>query len=166
MKAREISDFIIRFAEEKDASAIFAMIKELATYEKLLDHMEATEELICRQLFHRKIAETLIAELQGKPVGYAIFFHNFSSFLGRPGIYIEDIYVKPEARGNGFGKALFSVIAEVAKERECGKLEWTCLNWNAPSIAFYKRMGAELMNDWTVFRLTGKNLQNVSADSC
>jgi GNAT superfamily N-acetyltransferase len=166
MKTPEISDFVIRFAEEKDAPAIFAMIKELATYEKLLDRMEATEELICQQLFHRKIAETLIAELQGKPVGYAIFFHNFSSFLARPGIYIEDIYIKPEVRGNGFGKALFSVIAEVAKKRECGGLEWACLDWNAPSIAFYKRMGAEALSDWTIFRLARKNLLNVSGDSC
>ncbi|MCW4018331.1 MAG: GNAT family N-acetyltransferase [Candidatus Bathyarchaeota archaeon] len=155
----DIGELTIRFAEEEDASTIFEMVKELATYENLLDQLEATEQLIEQELFQRKIAEALIAEYQGKAVGYAIFFQSFSSFVGRRGIYIEDLYVKPEMRGKGFGKALFSAIAELAMARNCGRLEWACLDWNAPSIEFYKKTGASAMDQWTVYRLTDKDLQ-------
>ena len=137
-----IEGFALRFAAEKDVATIFSMIKELAEYEKLLDRLEATEEILRESLFQSDVVETLIGEFKGKPIGYAIFFHNFSSFKGRLGIYIEDIYVKPELRGKGFGEAIFTFIAKLAVERLCGRLEWACLNWNTPSIAFYKKMGA------------------------
>lgn len=159
-----INGFTLRFAEEKDTSTIFQMIKELAEYEKLLDRLEATEELLRETLFHRGVTETLIGEYKGNPVGYAIFFHNFSSFMGRLGIYIEDIYVKPELRGNGFGEALFTYIAKLAVERKCGRLEWSCLDWNVPSIAFYKKMGAVSMDEWTVYRLTGEKLAKMAGE--
>jgi len=158
----KMCSFKIRFAQEKDAEIIFCMIKELAEYEKLQDKLEATAELVKESLFQRKVAETLIAEYAGKPVGYAIFFQNFSSFLGRSGIYIEDIYVKPEMRDKGFGKMLFSFIAQLAVKRKCGRLEWLCLDWNTPSIAFYKKMGAETMQEWTVYRISGKKLTTLA----
>jgi GNAT superfamily N-acetyltransferase len=142
-----IDGFTIRFAEEKDAAIIFSMVKELAEYEKLLDSLEATEEILRESLFKCGVAETLIGEYKGKPVGYAIFFHNFSSFVGRIGIYIEDLYVKPQLRGKGFGEAMFMFIAKLAVERKCGRLEWSCLDWNTPSIGFYQKMGAIRMNE-------------------
>ncbi len=151
-------DLTIRFAEEADAAAIFGMIKELATYEHLQDQLEATEELIRQEIFGRKAAEALIAEFQGKPVGYAIFFQTYSTFVGRRGLYIEDLYVKPEFRGKGFGKALFGVVSELACERNCCRLEWACLDWNKPSIEFYKKTGAKPMDQWTSYRLTDKDL--------
>jgi GNAT superfamily N-acetyltransferase len=152
------NDFTIRFAQEKDVGLIFDMIKELAEYEKLLNILEATEETLRESLFKSGVVETLIGEYKQKPVGYAIFFHNFSSFAGRLGIFIEDLYVKPDMRGKGFGEALISFIAKLAVERKCARLEWMCLDWNKPSIAFYKRMGAASMDEWTMFRLTGKTL--------
>jgi GNAT superfamily N-acetyltransferase len=159
-----IKGFTIRFAEENDARIIFGMIRELAEYEKLLDKFDATEELLRESLFQHNVAETLIGDYQRKPVGYAIFFHNFSSFNGRLGIYIEDLYVKPEMRGKGFGEALLSFIAKLAVERKCGRLEWSCLDWNTPSIAFYKRIGAASMDEWTMYRLTGKNLEKAASE--
>lgn len=159
-----IEGFALRFAAEKDVATIFSMIKELAEYEKLLDRLEATEEILRESLFQSDVVETLIGEFKGKPIGYAIFFHNFSSFKGRLGIYIEDIYIKPELRGKGFGEAIFTFIAKLAVERLCGRLEWACLNWNTPSIAFYKKMGAIPMDKWTVYRLTGEPLAKVASD--
>ncbi len=160
----QIEDFTIRFAGEKDTGTIFEMVKELAEYEKLLDKLEATKDLIAESLFQRKVAEALIGEYKEKTVCYAIFFHNFSSFVGRPGIFIEDIYVKPKMRGKGFGKAIFSFIAKLAVERICGRLEWTCLDWNEPSIAFYKKMGATAMDEWTIYRVAGKKLQKMASE--
>jgi GNAT superfamily N-acetyltransferase len=159
-----IAGFTLRFAEEKDVPIIFGMIKELAQYEKLLDCLEATEELLRESLFKRGVTETLIGEYKGKPVGYAIFFPNFSSFMGRLGIYIEDLYVKPELRGNGFGEALFTYIAKLAVERNCGRVEWSCLDWNKSSIAFYKKMGAVPMDEWTLYRLTGEDLAKTASE--
>jgi GNAT superfamily N-acetyltransferase len=156
------SGFTIRFAEEKDAETVFGMVRELATYEKLLDSLEATEEQFRNSLFHGGVAETILGECDGRVVGYAIFFSNFSTFVGRVGIYIEDLYVKPEVRGRGFGEAMFAYIAKLAVERECGRLEWSCLNWNAPSIAFYEKMGAKRLDDWTMFRLSGKALEQTA----
>ena len=157
-----IDGFTVRFADAKDAKIIFGMVRELAEYEKLLDSFEATEEGFREALFRRSVAETLIGEYKGNAVGYAIFFHTFSSFLGRVGIYIEDLYVKPDVRGRGFGEALFAYIAKLAVERKCGRLEWACLGWNAPSIAFYEKMGAERLGDWTMFRLAGEALARVA----
>jgi GNAT superfamily N-acetyltransferase len=150
--------FAIRFAEEKDAVTLFALIRELAKYENLLDKVNATEALVRKSIFQQKVAEAVIGEYRGKAVGYAIFFHNFSSFTALPGIFIEDIYVKPHLRRKGFGKALFEFLAKLAVERGCARLEWVCLDWNAPSIAFYKKLGAEALTEWTVYKLAGESL--------
>lgn len=150
--------FTIRTATENDLSLILQFIKQLAEYEKLLHEVIATEEILRKSLFEQKMAEVVIGEEDGKPVGFALFFHNFSTFLGKPGIYLEDLYVKPEYRGKGYGKKLLSHLAKLALERDCGRLDWSCLDWNEPSIKFYKSLGALPMEDWTVFRLTGENL--------
>ena len=160
-----INGFTIRFAEENDARIVLDMVRELAAYEKLVDNLEATEELFSESLFQRGVAEALIGEYEGKPVGYAIFFHNFSSFTGRIGLYIEDIYVKPEMRGKGFGRAMFAYIAKLAVERKCGRLEWSCLDWNKPSIAFYEKMDAKRLEDWTMYKLSGDALQRMARKS-
>ena len=157
-----IDGFTVRIADEKDTGAILKMVRELAEYERLLDGFTATEELLKETLFQRGVAETLIGEYNQEPVGYAIFFHNVSSFAGSLGIYIEDIYVKPELRSKGFGEAMFALIAKMAVERKCARLEWSCLKWNKPSIAFYEKMGAEPLKEWTVYRLTGKNLEKTA----
>ena len=143
-----------RFAEEKDIPIIFSFIKELAEYEKLLGEVKVTEETLRENLFgKRRYAEIIIAELDKAPVGQALFFHNFSTFLGKPGIYLEDLYVKPEFRGKGIGKALLKKVIEIAKERDCGRVEWVVLDWNKPAIEFYKKLGAKEMKDWLVYRL-------------
>src|SRR5665647_3109525 len=129
-----LNDFKLRFAELNDVSLILGFIKELADYEKMLHEVVATEEVLRESLFERKIAEVIIGEYKNKPVGYALFFHNFSTFLGRPGIYLEDLYVKPEMRGKGIGKIILSFLAKLAIDRKCGRLEWRCLDWNEPSI--------------------------------
>jgi len=148
------TNLTLRFAKEKDVPVIFSLINELAEYEKLLDEVKVTEKILKENLFgKRKYAEVIIAELEKIPVGQALFFHNFSTFLGKPGIYLEDLYVKPEFRGKGIGKALLKKVIETAKERNCGRIEWVVLDWNKPSIDFYKRMGAKEMKDWLVFRL-------------
>ena len=144
----------LRFAEEKDIPVILSLIKELAEYEKLLDEVRVTEEILKENLFgKRRYAEVIIAELDGKTAGQALFFHNFSTFLGKTGIYLEDLYVKQEFRGKGIGKALLNKIIEIAKERDCGRVEWVVLDWNKPAISFYKKLGAEGMKDWLVYRL-------------
>ena len=148
----------IRFATREDAGKILAFIKELAAYEKMEHEVVATEDLLCEWIFDKQKAEVIFAVEDGAEVGFALFFHNFSTFLGRAGIYLEDLYVKPEYRGRGFGKALIKRLAAIAKERGCGRLEWWCLDWNKPSIDFYLSLGAEPMNDWTVYRVTGEAL--------
>jgi len=157
-----VDDFTIRFAKEKDASIIFGMVKELAEYEKLFDTFEATIELFRESLFGRGVAEALIGEYRGRPVGYVIFFHNFSTFKGRIGIFIEDIYVKHELRGRGFGEEMFSFIAKLAIKRKCNRVEWACLNWNEPSISFYKKLGAVALDDWKIYRLEGNCLKRAA----
>jgi GNAT superfamily N-acetyltransferase len=141
-----------------------ALIRELAKYEKLLDKVEATAQQLQESIFCHKAAEALIGEYKGEAVAYAIFFQNFSSFTARPGIFVEDIYVQPHLRRKGFGKALFAFIAKLAVERGCARMEWACLDWNAPSISFYKKMGAEVLTDWTIYRLSGKNLEEASKE--
>lgn len=148
----------IRFATREDAGKILAFIKELAAYEKMEHEVVATEALLCEWIFDKQKAEVIFAVEDGVEVGFALFFHNFSTFLGRAGIYLEDLYVKPEYRGRGFGKALIKRLAAIAKERGCGRLEWWCLDWNKPSIDFYLSLGAEPMNDWTVYRVAGDAL--------
>ena len=147
-----------RFAEEKDTALILDYIKYLAEYEKMLDLVVATEEDLRKWIFEKEKAEVLFIMENGNEVGFAVFFHNFSTFLGKAGIYLEDLYIKPEFRGKGYGKATFRKLASIAKERGCGRVEWWCLDWNKPSIDFYLSLGAEPMDDWTVFRLSGKTL--------
>lgn len=151
-----------RRATESDTSLILQFIRELAEYEQMLDQVVADEATLADQLFHRKNAEVIFALEDGKEVGFALFFHNFSTFLGRSGLYLEDLYVRPECRGKGYGKAILQKLAAIAVERGCGRLEWWCLDWNSPSIDFYLSMGAEPMSDWTVYRLTGDTLKNLA----
>ena len=148
------SETIIRKAEEKDVSAIFSLIKELAEYEKLSDQIKTSEVELKKALFGEdRFVEIFIAEYDGKIVGQALFFKNFSTFLGKPGIYLEDLYVKPEMRGKGIGKALLEKIIFWAKERNYGRVEWSVLDWNEPAIDFYKKIGAKPLDEWTIFRL-------------
>jgi GNAT superfamily N-acetyltransferase len=141
-------------ARPDDVPTICSFIRELAEYEKLLDRVAATERLLHDGLFGlRPYAEVLMGRLEGAPVGYALFFHSFSTFLARPGIYLEDIYVRPAARGRGVGKALLREIARVARDRGCGRIEWSVLNWNQPSIDFYLSIGATPMDEWTMYRM-------------
>ncbi len=147
-----------RFATERDVPLILEFIRGLAEYERMLDQVVADEATLREQLFERKGAEVLFALEDGKEVGFALFFHNFSTFLGRSGLYLEDLFVWPEYRGKGYGKGLLRQLAVIAVERGCGRLEWVCLDWNQPSIDFYKSLGAEPQDDWTIYRLTGKTL--------
>ena len=151
-----------RYANEQDTGIILNFIKELATYENMLDEVVATEELLKEWLFDKKAAEVLFALEEGKEVGFALFFHNFSTFLGRAGIYLEDLYVKPEYRGKGYGKALLKELARIAVERGCGRLEWSCLDWNQPSIDFYLSLDAKLMDEWTLYRAAGETLHKLA----
>ena len=155
-----MSNFTIRYAEEKDVSIILSFITELAIYENMLDDVVATEELLQEWIFEKKKAEVILAVEDGKEVGFALFFHNFSTFLGRAGIYLEDLFVLPEYRGKGYGKSLLKKLASIAVERGCGRLEWSCLDWNKPSIDIYLSFGAKPMDEWTVYRLTGETLIN------
>lgn len=160
----KIDGFKLRLAEEIDVPLILQFIKELADYEKLLHEVVATEEILMDSLFKRKAAEVVIGEYDGEPVGFALFFHNFSTFLGRPGIYLEDLYVKPEMRGKGIGKLMLSFLGKLAVERGCGRLEWWCIDWNEPSIQFYKSMGAVPMDEWTVYRVCDDALINLAKE--
>jgi GNAT superfamily N-acetyltransferase len=153
----------IRAAVSDDVPAILAFIRELASYERLEDRVVATETGLRETLFGpRPYADVLMAIDGGVPIGFALFFHNYSTFMGRPGIYLEDLYVREPARGRGVGKALLARIARLAVERNCGRLEWAVLDWNEPALGFYRRLGAEPMADWTVFRLTGPALAAVA----
>lgn len=154
-----------RFADEKDTALIFDFIKALAEYEKMSDQVIADENLLREWIFEKKKAEVIFALEDGKEVGFALFFHNFSTFLGRAGIYLEDLFVKPEYRGRGHGKALIRELARIAVERGCGRLEWCCLDWNQPSIDFYLSLGATPLDEWTTYRLTGDRLQTFAKDN-
>ncbi len=151
-----------RNAERKDTALILQFIKELADYEKMLDEVVADEATLETWIFDKQKAEVIFAIKDGKEVGFALFFHNFSTFLGRAGIYLEDLYVKPEYRGKGYGKAILKKLASIAAERGCGRLEWWCLDWNKPSIDFYLSLGAEPMSDWTVYRIAGDTLKQLA----
>ncbi len=154
--------FMFRFAEENDVSLILYFIKELAKYEELLDEVVTTEETLKEWIFDKKKAEVIFALEDGVEIGFALFFHNFSTFLGRSGVYLEDLYVKSEYRGKGYGKALLKKLAQIAVERGCGRLEWWCLDRNKPSIDFYLSLGAEPMQDWTVYRIAGNTLTQLA----
>ncbi|MEW6638452.1 MAG: GNAT family N-acetyltransferase [Actinomycetota bacterium] len=158
-------DLEIRAATAGDVPLILAFIRELADYERLSHEVVATEEILRESLFgERRVAEVALAHLGTKPAGFALFFHNFSTFLGRPGLYLEDLYVRPEFRGEGVGKALLTHLARLATERGCGRLEWWVLDWNEPAIRFYRRLGAVPMDDWTVYRLSGDALKALAAE--
>ncbi len=151
-----------RFAEEKDVGTILVFIRELAEYEHLAGEVVATEALLREWIFEKGRAEVVFAMAEGKEVGFALFFHNFSTFLGRSGLYLEDLFVLPQYRGRGYGRAILEHLAFLAAKRGCGRLEWWCLDWNQPSIDFYLSLGAEPMKDWTVYRLAGDTLQDLA----
>ena len=153
-----MSNTQFRFATENDVALILEFIKGLAEYEKMSSDVVATEELLREWIFEKKKAEVIFAVENGVEVGFALFFHNFSTFLGRAGIYLEDLFVKPEYRGCGHGKALIRELARITVERGCGRLEWCCLDWNKPSIDFYISLGAKPLDEWTIYRLSGEDL--------
>ena len=151
-----------RNAERRDTALILRFIKELADYEKMLDEVVADEATLEEWHFDKQKAEVIFAVVDGREIGFALFFHNFSTFLGHAGIYLEDLYVMPEYRGKGYGKAILKKLASIAVERGCGRLEWWCLDWNKPSIDFYLSLGAEPMSDWTVYRIAGDTLRQLA----
>ncbi|WP_195279436.1 GNAT family N-acetyltransferase [Clostridium sp. J1101437_171009_A5] len=154
-------ELAFRSATREDVPLILQFIRELADYEKMLHEVVADEATLEEWIFDRQKAEVLFALVDGNEIGFALFFHNFSTFLGRAGIYLEDLYVKPEYRGKGYGKAILKRLASIAVERKCGRLEWWCLDWNQPSIDFYRSLGAEPMSDWTVYRIAGDTLTHL-----
>ena len=157
----DIENMEIRKACPKDVPQILEFIKGIARYEKMENEVVATENMLHEWLFQKEVAEVVFAEEDGKAVGFALYFHNFSTFVGKAGIYLEDLYVFPEHRGKGYGKALFLHLAKTALERGCGRMEWVCLNWNRPSIDFYRSMGAISLDDWKTYRLTEDALKEL-----
>ena len=153
-----------RAARRADVPLILGMIRALAEYEQLLSEVVATESVLEEWLFDKKKAEVLFPMLEGKEIGFALYFHNFSTFLGRAGLYLEDLYIQPEYRGRGYGRKVLQKLAQIAVERGCGRLEWWCLDWNASSIAFYKNLGAQPMDEWMVYRLSGDTLRNLAEE--
>ena len=158
MKTKIDDHIVIRSAQKKDTALIVHFIRALAEYEHLAHLVELDETSLQNHLFKEKVAEVIIAEYDNTPAGFALYFTNFSTFLGKPGIYIEDIFVKPEFRGKGLGKQLLSYLAKLVLERNYGRLEWACLDWNEPSIKFYKSQGAQALHEWTVYRVSGEEL--------
>lgn len=155
----------IRAAGRSDVALILAFIRELAAYEKLSEEVVATEDTLAATLFgSHPAAEVLIAEVDGRPAGFALFYSNYSTFLGRQGIYLEDLFVRPEARGRGVGRALLSRLGAIARERGCGRLEWAVLDWNETAVRFYEKLGATAQTDWTTYRLTGESLARLAGD--
>jgi GNAT superfamily N-acetyltransferase len=156
------NEVTFRKAQHEDAALILEFINLLAEYENMQDDVVAIEDLLKEWIFDKGKAEVIFAVVNGEEVGFALFFHNFSTFLGRAGIYLEDLFVKQEYRGKGYGKALLKELARIAVERECGRLEWSCLDWNKPSIDFYLSLGAEQMNEWTGYRVAGDTLKELA----
>lgn len=157
-----ITGFTLRFATEKDTALIMAFVRELAVYENLLSKVKATESSLAEAIFSRKIAEVVIGEYQGNPVGFALYFYSLSTFIGQPGIYLEDLFVKPEYRSRGFGKTLLAFLSKLAKERNCWGLEWSVLDWNEPSLNFYRSLGAKERSDWRIYRLCDEALEKLA----
>ena len=153
-----------RFAERRDTALILQFIKDLAEYEKMADLVVATPEMLEEEIFEKRKAEVLFVMENGREVGFALFFHNFSTFLGRAGLYLEDLFVLPEFRGKGYGKATLKKLAQIAVERGCGRFEWWCLDWNSPSIDFYLSLGAEPMSEWTTYRVAGEKLLKLAEE--
>jgi GNAT superfamily N-acetyltransferase len=163
MDFQRMSDFEIRSASEGDVPVILSLIRELAEYERAPDAVVATEAALRDVLFGpKRSADVLLALESGEAVGFAVYFYNFSTWLGRPGLYLEDLFVRPAVRGKGFGRALLERLAQIAKERGCGRMEWAVLDWNDPAIQFYRKLGAEPMNEWTVFRLTQEGIAKLA----
>ncbi|MBU8881922.1 GNAT family N-acetyltransferase [Kaistella sp. DKR-2] len=154
--------FQIRKATENDTPVIFDLIKKLAVYEKLENDVITSVEELRKNIFSNNFAKVLIAEEDGNPVGFALYFYNFSTFVGKPGIYLEDLFVEPEHRGKGYGKSLLIELAKIAKDENCGRFEWSVLDWNTPSIEFYKALGAKPMEEWTVFRLDAAGISDLA----
>ena len=157
-----IENLKIRETSEEDCGLILSFIKEIAEYEKLSDEVVATEEILKESIFNNNRAEVVIVELDGKAVGYALYFYNFSTFNGKSGLYLEDLFIKKEFRGRGIGKEVFKFLVKKAKKEDCKRMEWSCLDWNEPSIKFYKSLGAVAMDEWTVYRLTEKEINKLS----
>lgn len=157
-----ITGFRMRYATREDVPLILEFIKGLAVYENMLADVVATEEILTESIFDKNGAEVLIGEYEGKPVSFILYFFNYSTFVGRSGLYLEDLFVIPEMRKRGFGREMFTILARIAKERNCGRFEWACLDWNKPSIEFYTKMGAVPMSDWTVYRISGKALDDLA----
>lgn len=157
-----MGNFTFRYAQRPDCPLILDFIKALADYERMRDQVVADRALLEEWIFDKNKAEVIFVMEDGQELGFALFFHNFSTFLGRAGIYLEDLFVKPEHRGRGCGKALLKKLAAIAQERGCGRLEWSCLDWNTPSIDFYRSLGAVSMDDWTTFRVTGDILDKLA----
>ncbi len=164
MYRTSLPGFSIRFARPEDVSLILRFIRELAAYEKLTEEVVATEDVLMDSLFKKRQAEVIIGEMDGEPVAFALFFHNFSTFLGKANLYLEDLFVDESRRGLGLGRCMFACLAVIALERGCERLDWWCLDWNSSSIAFYERMCARPMSDWTVYRVDGERLKRL-ADS-
>ena len=158
------TNFRIRPAREDEAKTVYDFICKIAEYEKMSDEVEATPESVHQTVFVEKSAEVVFAEENGEIIGFALYFHNYSTFVGHKGLYLEDLFVIPEKRGKGYGKALLKYLANLAVERGCGRMEWVCLNWNEPSIAFYKSIGAIPMSEWTTYRLTANRLKEFAAE--
>jgi GNAT superfamily N-acetyltransferase len=161
-----MTQFRIRSATEEDVPLILTFIRDLARYEKLEHEVVATAETLRATLFGQpRFAEVLFGEEDGQPVAFALFFHNYSTFVGRPGLYLEDVFVRPEFRGRGYGKAMLARLASIAVERNCGRFEWAVLDWNTPAIAFYESLGARAVDEWTIFRMTGAALRKLAAQN-
>lgn len=158
----KIEKLKLRKVEVKDVKLVLGLIKEIATYEKMLDQVVATEESLTKSLFENKEAIVLLIEEKEKAIGYVVYFFNYSTFIGRKGFYLEDIYIKEEHRGKGYGKEIFKTMGSIAYKEGCERMEWSCLNWNTPSINFYKSLGAVPMSEWTVYRLTGDKIKELS----
>ena len=166
MIERTAPSFQIRFAGERDIPVILQLIRDLADYERAPNEVIATEELLRENLFGKHpAAEVLLGEEAGEPVSFALFFHNFSTWMGRPGLYLEDLFVRPEKRGKGYGRALLVRLAQIAHERECGRMEWAVLDWNEPAIQFYRKLGSRPNHDWTIFRLTRDGIAQLAREA-
>ena len=160
-----MQELTFRYASVNDAEKILFFIQSLAKYEKMEDAVVATPDLLREWIFEKKKAEVIFPVVDGKEIGFALYFHNFSTFLGRAGLYLEDLYILEEYRGKGYGKATLSKLASIALERGCGRLEWCCLDWNQPSIDFYLSKGAQALDEWTTYRLTGDSLRRMAGRS-
>ena len=157
-----MNELTFRFAQEEDCEKILGFIRALAKYEKMESEVVATPELLREWIFEKQKAEVIFPMVDGREIGFALFFHNFSTFLGRAGLYLEDLYILEEYRGRGYGKATLRELARIAQTRGCGRLEWWCLDWNKPSIDFYRSLGAQPMDEWTTYRLTGETLEKMA----